>query len=137
MGTIQAWCTKASGWLKSIRLPYHLQVGRRAERVALRYLCKQGLQLLDRNFACRAGEIDLIMLDAETLIFVEVRLRVDNSARESVTWAKQQRIIKAARNYLTKNPLYLELPCRFDIIGMQEARSDKIEWIQHAFEANL
>ena len=134
MGSIQAWCTKAYRQLVK-RLPQHLRDGNRAESRAQRYLEKQGLSLVASNFHSKFGEIDLIMLEGEVLVFVEVRLRADNRAIESVTTEKQRKILATANFFLSKHPLYMTLANRFDIIGMQNTRGGEIEWIQHAIEA--
>ncbi|MFX7820786.1 YraN family protein, partial [Acinetobacter baumannii] len=73
------------------------------EDAALVYLQQQGLRLLERNWRCKAGEIDLIMQDDATLVFVEVRRRKNDrfgGAAASVTWHKQQKLIRAAQWYL-------------------------------------
>lgn len=111
------------------------RTGREAEDLALAFLNSRGLRLIERNYATRQGEIDLVMEDRGTLAFVEVRHR--NSARfggaiESVDRRKQGRLIKAAEAYLQAHPLQANRPCRFDIIGMGPDQG-KIEWIQDAF----
>lgn len=106
-----------------------------AEDLALAHLQKHGLVLLERNFRCRMGEIDLIMRDAETLVFVEVRLRGRGayaSAAESIDARKQRRIITAARFYLSGRA---ERPCRFDCVLLDRAAPDAITWLRAAFDA--
>ncbi len=110
----------------------HLLRGEAAEAHALRWLQQQGLKLEARNYRCRGGEIDLILRDGATLVFVEVRYRSHGgygSAAESVTPAKQRRLRLAAQHYLQR--LGSEPPCRFDIIGID--RDLRIEWIRNAF----
>lgn len=111
--------------------------GYRAEHLAASWLEHRGLQILDRNLLCRAGEIDLVARDGETLVFVEVRFRASGShggAAASVNRRKQQRLLRAARYFL---PLLTsrhfggrEPPCRFDVVCRQDGR---LEWIRHAF----
>lgn len=109
-------------------------LGNAAEQAALNFLEGQGLTLLERNFACKLGEIDLIMQNEDCLVFVEVRLRNNplyGSGAETVTPKKIRKIIKTAEYYLLKHPLG-NFDCRFDVISMD----DKIDWIQNAFTLN-
>lgn len=110
--------------------------GTAAETLALCYLEARGLTLETRNFRCRGGELDLIMRDGEYLVFVEVRSR--RYARygipaESVTRAKQRRLLRAAALYLQRR--HFDLPCRFDVVAiLQPDDEPRIEWIQDAFQ---
>ena len=111
--------------------------GLRAENLAALWLEEQGLQVLDRNLLCRAGEIDLVARDGETLVFIEVRFRGSSShggAAASVNRRKQQRLLRAARYFLPSlTTLHFggrEPPCRFDVVCRQDGR---LEWIRHAF----
>lgn len=109
--------------------------GSAAEGMALKYLETHGLSLVERNFRCRVGEIDLIMNDGDTLVFVEVRLRSNSafvSAGESISHRKQARIVAAANQYLAGRR---EVPCRFDCILLDKLAPDSIEWIRNAFGA--
>lgn len=112
-------------------------LGNAAESQALAYLQAQGLLLVQRNFRCRSGELDLIMRDAETLVFVEVRSRRSvqyGSPAESVTPAKQRKLLSAAAAYLQRQAL--DLPCRFDVVAILKSKSAPqlhIEWIKDAF----
>lgn len=95
---------------------------------------------MQRNYLARVGEIDLIMLDGETLVFAEVRFRKHDTwggGSHSVTRAKQQRIIRAARRFLACHPDRFQQTCRFDVIsiGLQEGRT-MFDWIQNAFETD-
>jgi putative endonuclease len=107
--------------------------GQAAEDLALRHLAGHGLELVERNFRCKGGEIDLVMQERATLVFVEVRKRADRShggAAASVTAAKQRRLIVAAQIYLQR---YRQPPpCRFDVIAIDGAQLD---WLQNAIEA--
>ena len=110
-------------------------LGIQAENLALAYLESRGLVLLKRNFRCRMGEIDLVMRDDSTTVFVEVRLRSRGSfvsAAQSVDVRKQRRIITAARFYLSGRP---EVPCRFDCVLLDRVSPEAIEWIKSAFSA--
>lgn len=103
--------------------------GQAAEARALAYLQQQGMQLVERNFSCRCGEIDLIMLEQKTLVFVEVRQRSSSQfggAAASVTAIKQARLWHTAEYYLQR---YVTPPgCRFDLIAIQ---GDELNWIRH------
>lgn len=110
--------------------------GEQYEELACQYLRKQGLKLLTRNYHCRRGEIDLIMRDKESLVFVEVRYRRHaryGSASESVNWHKQRRLIATAQYYLlhqSKN----SPAARFDVIAISGNEGNiELEWIRNAF----
>jgi len=88
-----------------------------------------------QNYHCRFGEIDLIMQDNKTLVFVEVRLRSNSkfgSAGASITPQKQQKLIATAQHYLQQHGDCL---CRFDAILMDKADAKHIEWLRNAFDA--
>ena len=108
--------------------------GLAAEKLAATFLLNHGLKLVTQNYHCRFGEIDLIMRDAKTLVFVEVRLRSNSafgSAGASITPQKQQKLIMTAQHYLQQ---YGECACRFDAILMNKTNLQSIEWIRNAFE---
>ena len=107
--------------------------GKLAEALGADYLQRRGLRLLERNYYCRLGEIDLILVDGVVLVFAEVRLRSNRDfggAAASVTSAKRQRILKAARHYLMGKA---ETDCRFDVVLLDALDPDRIEWIKDAF----
>ena len=107
--------------------------GARAEQLAEDFLLRRGLVMVQRNFRCRMGEIDLILRDRDTLVFVEVRLRSRDAfggAAASVTPAKQARIVAAARHFLAGKR---ERACRFDVVLLERLAPDAIEWIKDAF----
>lgn len=107
--------------------------GAEAEDRAAAFLQQQHLRLLARNYSCRFGEIDLIMSDGETLVFVEVRMRTSaafGGAAASITPAKQTRLIRTAQFYLAG--LKPVPPCRFDAVLLSGNHSG-IEWIKNAF----
>lgn len=108
--------------------------GSSAEHLAALFLQRQHLILLEKNYRCRFGEIDLIMRDGATLVFVEVRMRSNNwfgGAAASITTAKQAKLIRAARHYLSG--LNTLPPCRFDAVLLTGHHSQEIEWIKDAF----
>lgn len=111
--------------------------GSDAERLAALFLQRQRLILVERNYRCRFGEIDLIMRDGATLVFVEVKMRANDSfggAAASITAAKQSKLIRTARHYLSG--LNTPPPCRFDAVLLTGTGSQNVEWIQDAFGEN-
>ena len=107
--------------------------GALAEQHAARYLQQQGLKPVAQNYRSRFGEIDLIMRDGATLVFVEVRLRRSanfGGAAASIDAHKQQRIIRTAQQYLAG--LAHIPPCRFDAVLMDDSG---VQWLRNAFEA--
>jgi putative endonuclease len=101
--------------------------------LARSYLEAQGLRFVTRNYRCRRGELDLVMLAANILVFVEVRFRASprfGTPAETVHLAKQRRLSAAAGDYLQRHPT--NLPCRFDVVAL--SGGGRIEWIQHAFD---
>jgi len=117
----------------------HLRKGRETEDQALAFLEQHGLTCIDRNFRTRMGEIDLIMDEKGTLVFVEVRYRRDRrfgGALASIDQRKQGRLLAAARYYLSKRAV--DRPVRFDVIAM-ERREDgtaALDWIKDAIREN-
>lgn len=106
-----------------------------AEKEARNYLVAQGLQWIASNYRCRWGEIDLIMCDQAYMIFVEVRARTNlafGGALASVTYTKQQKLLKTASHYLLSNKLFNKYPSRFDVLSF-EGKPARIEWIKNAF----
>ena len=110
--------------------------GQRWEEYALQHLSAQGLRLVQRNYHCRFGEIDLVMWHDSTLVFVEVRYRKSSrygSAAESVTQSKRRRLLLTAGHYLQRQRLLPEPPCRFDVVAIGGAQGEAFEWIMDAF----
>lgn len=112
-------------------------VGMQAEKLAEHYLQQHGLKLLRRNYHSRFGEIDLIMSDKDTIVFVEVRCRQENawvSAVESINAGKIAKIQKTAQFYLMAFDVMPN--CRFDVIAVTHNSSKigyTIDWIKSAF----
>ena len=112
--------------------------GRQAETAAADYLESQGVRILERNFNCRAGEIDLIGHDGESLVFIEVRARQEDALVDgatSVDERKRRKLIRAARFYLHRNGLN-DCFCRFDMLAVTITRNHRyeFEWITNAFD---
>lgn len=114
------------------RTPKQIE-GDAGEAQALRFLQEQGLKLVERNFRCKGGEIDLVMQDGRGLVFVEVRKRADNGyggAAASITARKQARLVIAAQTFLQR---YKMPPsCRFDVIAID---GPALEWLKNAIES--
>ncbi|HEK0907050.1 TPA: YraN family protein [Pseudomonas putida] len=113
--------------------------GLAAENQALDYLRGQGLQLLMRNWRCKGGELDLVMLDADTVVFVEVRYRLHvdfGGAVGSIDGRKQKRLALAANMFLLKEPRWADHPCRFDVVALQGSHhaGRPLQWLKNAFE---
>jgi putative endonuclease len=111
--------------------------GREAETRAWHYLKSRGLRLLQRNYRSRRGEIDLVLQDKDSLVFVEVRYRRDSrfgSGAESVDHRKQSKLIACAQHYMLAYPGIARQPCRFDVVSIGSS-VDSIEWIRDAFGA--
>lgn len=115
------------------------QRGKDAEKRAEKLLKTAGCKVISRNYSCRYGEIDLIVQQSDTLIFVEVRYRNNQrygGAASSVNFHKQQRIIKTAQYFLCQNKKYADATCRFDVLAFEaeEAGSQPL-WYKDAFRA--
>lgn len=112
-------------------------LGERAEREAETFLIAQGLQLRERNYRCKLGELDLVMSDQNACVFVEVRYRKQlrfGSPAETVNYGKQARLQKAAQHYLQSKGLLDKVPCRFDVISIAGSPGGReIDWIKNAF----
>jgi len=113
-------------------------VGNESEELALAFLRKRGLRLVCRNFRCRFGEIDLVMRDHASLVFVEVRYRKPGryaSAATSVDGGKQRRLILTGSVFLAGAPEFANSSVRFDVVALDGSshRQSKIQWLRDAF----
>jgi putative endonuclease len=117
------------------------EAGRRGEDLARRHLESQGLELLERNYRCRAGEIDLVMLEGRTLVLVEVRSRTSathGSAAATVGSRKQRRFTLAARHLMLTRPQYRRLAARIDVVAIDPTPGGgpaRLTWIRDAFRS--
>lgn len=110
--------------------------GQVVEAAACRFLQQQGLVLLEANYTLRRGELDLVMQQADTVVFVEVRYRKTDrygTPAETVTFAKQRKLLLAARHWLAAHPAHARRPCRFDIMAARPGECGlQFEWIVDA-----
>lgn len=111
--------------------------GRAAEECAARHLAAHGLHVLARNVRCRGGEVDLICLDRDTVVFVEVRLRGNarfGGAASSITAGKQRRVALAAQWWLCgEGRAHAMRPCRFDAVLLDAPSAEHLTWLKGAF----
>ena len=109
------------------------------EDVALAHLEKAGLALLERNFNCRYGEIDLVMNEQNVVVFVEVRYRRSRGfggGIDSVDAGKRAKLVRAAGAFLADHPRLAACACRFDVLAIGHAPdASAIDWRRNAFEA--
>jgi len=113
--------------------------GKIAEDIAAEYLRKQGLDIIKRNFHSRFGEIDLITIDQDILVFVEVRYRKNEhylAAIETIDQNKCRKLIMTSEYFLSKHNTYKSHQCRYDVITLTgDLNRAVIEWIKNAFQA--
>jgi putative endonuclease len=115
-------------------------LGRRGENVAARFLRNQGYKIIQRNYACPVGEVDIVAKEGRTLVFVEVKTRADDdpSPETQVNAVKQQQLTKAATVYLARygQP---QPPARFDVVAVvwPEGESPRIRHTTNAFDATF
>lgn len=114
------------------RLSGKQRQGQLGEQRALTYLIRHGLTLVEANYRCKSGEIDLILRDGEALVFVEVRQRASRNhggAAASITAAKIGRVVRAAQTYLLRFPRVP--PCRIDVVAIN---GDCLDWLRDAVQ---
>lgn len=116
------------------------QRGTHYEGVAARYLISRGVRIIERNVYSRGGEIDLIGMDDQVLVFFEVRFRKSDSLVDpasSITWQKQRRLVRAASFYLHRHGLWDTLT-RIDVVGISPGTVSKyrVQWIRNAIQAD-
>lgn len=115
-------------------------VGRRGEAAARTFLERRGVRILAENFACAAGEIDLVARERDTLVFIEVKTRTSDAfgpPHLAVHRRKQRQIVRAAQWFLAEHRA-ADVACRFDVLAVifpPDAGSPRIEWVRNAFPA--
>lgn len=114
--------------------------GDAVETASLAHLQAHGLRLLARNATARGGEIDLVMLDGDVLVFVEVRYRASSAfggGAASVDAGKRRRLVRAARAFLQRHPRHADAPCRFDVVAASgDPAAPALDWLKDAFRAD-
>ena len=114
-----------------------LLLGKEGERIAEQYLKRKGYRLVERNYRCAVGELDLIVLDRRVVVFVEVKTRTGEgfgTPLEAVETRKQRKMIQAAQFFLNTKGLH-QRDARFDVVGISwVGRNPVIEHIENAFE---
>ena len=114
--------------------------GDAVEAAALRFLETRGLHLLARNAHSRSGELDLVMDDAGTVVFVEVRYRGHagfGGGVASVDAGKRRRLVHAAQAFLLRHPQHAQAPCRFDVVAAAgDPAAPILDWLRDAFRAD-
>ncbi len=114
------------------------RIGQRAEDIACDFLRARGLEILERNFRRKLGELDIVARAGDVLVIVEVRCRASvrfGGAAASVDGRKQQRLVRAAAQFLQQRRNFSHLRVRFDVISVSETglTPPRVEWFQHAF----
>jgi putative endonuclease len=114
------------------------RTGSAAENLAAEFLRTKGLEILERNYLRRLGELDIVARDKDVLVIAEVRCRASNrfgGAAASVDFRKQQRLIRAASQLLQRRPELARMRARFDVICVSDigSRNPNIQWIRQAF----
>ncbi len=145
MGTLDALFKWIRGWMHRLydsrdaseaNRPGRVPLGRTGERLAERHLRKSGYRMLARNFRAAGAEIDLVAAEGDTIVFVEVKTRLDIKAgrpEEAVDEYKQERIRRAAEIYLSRHRAH-RAPVRFDIVAITGSGSGRrVEILRDAF----
>jgi putative endonuclease len=113
------------------------ELGKKGEEKALRFLKKKGYRIIEKNYVCKLGEMDIIAKEKDTLVFVEVKTRTTTEfgpPQLAVNSSKQRQLSKVALNYLKEKQLE-EVKARFDVVAiLLEQEKEKIELIKDAFE---
>lgn len=116
-----------------------VELGGKGEDLAVGFLKKQKYKILERNFRCKFGEIDIIALDRKTLVFVEVKTRSSHefgSPQTSITPRKKRQLTKVAHYYLQKNHLF-NREARFDVVTVEmDSGRERVDFIRNAFEVS-
>ena len=117
------------------------ELGAAAEEIAAGYLAAHGVEILERNYRRRLGELDVIAREGDTLLIVEVRTRSTNAyggAAASIDGRKRRRLVRAAQQLLQQRRTFAGLAVRFDVVVVSNAETaaPTVEWIRHAFSAS-
>jgi len=115
------------------------ELGRKGEGKAIRFLKKRGYRIIEKNYVCKMGEMDIIAREKDTLAFIEVKTRTSTEfgpPQLAVNAPKQRQLSKVALNYLKEKKLE-DVKARFDVVAiLLEQQGEKIELIKDAFDLN-
>ena len=115
------------------------ELGRKGEEVALRFLKKKGYRIIEKNYVCKMGEMDIIAKEKDTLAFIEVKTRTSTEfgpPQLAVTPSKQRQLSKVALSYLNKKQLN-DVKARFDVVAiLLGQKGEEIELIKDAFDVS-
>ena len=122
-----------------IVMPDNRRIGKRGEKLAQNYLRRQGYAIIDSNWSCLEGELDIVARQADMLVFVEVKTRRDSSteaALASITPSKRERLLRAAWRYLHDHDIDSDAPWRLDVIAvaLDGRNSSRIAHVEDAFD---
>lgn len=125
-------------WKPTGRRTYRQRIGQAAEDLAADFLVAQGLEILERNYLRRVGELDIVGIDRDVLVIVEVRTRTSDrfgGAAASVDVRKQRRLIRAAAHFLQQRKDLAHLRVRFDVVVVSNLAGPvpRIQWLRHVF----
>lgn len=110
------------------------EIGKIYEQLAKEYLIQQGYDIVEQNYYCQKGEIDIVARDGAYLVFVEVKYRKNHkigSALEAIDWNKKKRICNTALVYMMERKISIERPIRFDVVAIDK---EEIVLIKNAFD---
>ena len=117
--------------------PEKKEIGQKGENLAVEYLQKLGYKVLERNYRCKLGEVDIIALNNDTLVFIEVRTRSSldfGLPQESINRRKRHQISKVALEFMLRKKMK-NIPARFDVVAISlEPGKEKVDHIKDAFE---
>jgi putative endonuclease len=115
------------------------ELGKKGEELALRFLKKRGYRIIEKNYVCKMGEMDIIARERDTLAFIEVKTRTTTEfgpPQLAVNSSKQRQLSKVALNYLKEKKLE-DVKARFDVVAILiRPKGEEIELIKDAFELN-
>ena len=113
-------------------------IGERGEKIAADYLVQRGYRILAKNFRIKSGEIDLVTMHKGCVCFIEVKSRKTYATpQEAVSRLKQRKLTRLAQAYLQEYCGSIDVPCRFDVVAIEETVEGKIrlELFENAFDA--
>lgn len=121
-----------------IEMTKEKELGRRGEEAAFQFLRKKGYRIIEKNYVCKMGEMDIIAKEKDTLVFIEVKTRTSSlfgPPQLAVNFSKQRQLSKVALNYLKEKRLG-DVKARFDVVAILLDQKEEVELIQNAFDLN-